>query len=48
MHIRTAANEDLPLIIHLYQQVARQEGGLARMTDHLKIDIVPGALKLLV
>ena len=30
MHIRTAANEDLPLIIHLYQQVARQEGGLAR------------------
>ena len=40
MHIRTAANEDLPLIIHLYQQVARQERGLARNEHEITEDYV--------
>lgn len=40
MHIRTAEPEDLPKIKVLYQHVARQEGGLARVESEISDEYI--------
>ena len=40
MHIREAVLEDLPAIRKLYQEVAHQEGGIARAKDEITEDYI--------
>ncbi|MGC1240412.1 MAG: N-acetyltransferase [Chryseosolibacter sp.] len=45
MHIRTAAIEDLPKIKELYKEVARAEGGIARVESEITDEYIGSFLK---